>query len=73
MGSDVKVVVVGRDSKFSFHFEGDGIVGKTSFIMRVATREFPGEYIPMVFENYSAECTIRDKTYRFALWDAGGS
>ena len=48
---------------------GYGCVGKTSMFLTYTTKEFPGEYIPAVFDNYPTE--IDDNT-QLGLWDTGG-
>jgi small GTP-binding protein len=46
--------------------------GKTCLLITFATGEFPVEYVPTVFENYSAKMKINDKTVFLHLWDTAG-
>lgn len=60
--SRVKLVVV-----------GDGAVGKTSLLITYSKGEFPTEYLPTVFENYTAQ--IQTPQYGLVLlhlWDTAG-
>jgi small GTP-binding protein len=51
---------------------GDGAVGKTSLLISYATGEFPVEYVPTVFENYTARKKHGSQNILLHLWDTAG-
>jgi len=51
---------------------GDGAVGKTSLLISYATKKFPTDYVPTVFENYTAQMKRDDENILLHLWDTAG-
>jgi len=51
---------------------GDGAVGKTSLLISYATGVFPTEYLPTVFENYTAQMQRQSEVILLHLWDTAG-
>ena len=59
---NVKLVVV-----------GDAAVGKTSLLITYTSRQFPTDYIPLVFEGHAYDITVDERDAVVGLWDTVGN
>jgi len=72
MGGGGEEVNISGATRIKLVVVGDGAVGKTSLLISYATKKFPTDYVPTVFENYTAQMKRDNENILLHLWDTAG-
>jgi len=51
---------------------GDCLVGKSSLVVSYTTNDFPTNYVPTAFDNYSVDISVGNRLVHFDICDTGG-
>ena len=51
---------------------GDCGVGKSSLVVSYTTNDFPTQYVPTAFDNYSVDVSVGPRVVHFDICDTGG-
>ena len=51
---------------------GDCGVGKSSLVVSYTTNDFPTQYVPTAFDNYSVDVSVGTRVVHFDICDTGG-
>ena len=51
---------------------GDSGVGKSSLVVSYTTNDFPTQYVPTAFDNYSVDVSVGSRLVHFDICDTGG-
>jgi small GTP-binding protein len=51
---------------------GDCSVGKSSLVVSYTTNDFPTQYVPTAFDNYSVDVSVGTRLVHFDICDTGG-
>ncbi|XP_030374383.1 ras-like GTP-binding protein RhoL [Scaptodrosophila lebanonensis] len=51
---------------------GDGNTGKTCLLMSYIKNEFPIDYVPTIFDNFTTQTVVDNNEHKISLWDTAG-